>query len=172
MNHNPNKTLGFFFSLFPGVGQMYLGLMRRGISILTLFFADIAFIAIGNSFFRLGVLVVIPALLLPLIWFFSAFDFWHFIRLLPEEAANVKDAYLFFSAEKFPPLMLKPLWFGAMLVVAGVLILTTTILNSLHIPWEVWLERYNIPQIAAALGLIALGLYLILKKRRQLRDGS
>ncbi len=38
---NKSKFWAFILSLIPGVGYMYLGLMRRGLEVMTLFFGTI-----------------------------------------------------------------------------------------------------------------------------------
>ena len=60
------KFLTFLFSLFPGAGQMYLGFMKMGGSIMMLFWGIIGFGVLLN----LGVLYF----LLPVIWCYSFFD--------------------------------------------------------------------------------------------------
>ena len=61
-----NKFLTFFCGLIPGAGQMYLGLMRRGLLLMTIFAAIIG----ASALFR------VPPLLfaLPVVWFYCFFD--------------------------------------------------------------------------------------------------
>ena len=56
----------FVFSLFPGAGHMYLGLMKKGASLMLLFCLTIAL----SGFLNLSFLLI----LLPVIWFYSFFD--------------------------------------------------------------------------------------------------
>ena len=53
----------FVFSLFPGAGHMYLGLMKKGASLMLLFCLTIAL----SGFLNLSFLLI----LLPVIWFYS-----------------------------------------------------------------------------------------------------
>ncbi|AAK78542.1 hypothetical protein BJV85_003446 [Clostridium acetobutylicum] len=64
MNHS--KSTATFFSLVPGAGHMYLGLMRQGIELMFLFFFTISV----STTFHLGVF----SILIPIIWFYSIFD--------------------------------------------------------------------------------------------------
>lgn len=77
----------FIASCIPGCGEMYQGYMKRGISILTVFYGLLT-IAI---FLEVGALAV---LLLP-IWMFSFFDSYNLRGQTDEEAAANPDAYLF-----------------------------------------------------------------------------
>ncbi|MEG2852692.1 MAG: hypothetical protein RR879_07545, partial [Hydrogenoanaerobacterium sp.] len=61
-----NSFLTFCFAFIPGAGQMYLGMMKRGVSIM-LAFAVITAVA---GFLNLPLISVV----LPVIWFFSFFD--------------------------------------------------------------------------------------------------
>ena len=37
MRHKKNRFWTFLFSLFPGAGEMYMGFMKQGVSLMTLF---------------------------------------------------------------------------------------------------------------------------------------
>lgn len=61
-----SKFVTLFFSLIPGVGHLYLGLMNRGLQFLLTFATAIivmAFLEVGGLF-----------VFLPVIWFYSLFD--------------------------------------------------------------------------------------------------
>ena len=65
-NHSTSGFSTFCFSFFPGAGQMYLGLMNRGISIMALFFGFIFLITIfENVLFAFGIVIIV---------FYSFFD--------------------------------------------------------------------------------------------------
>ena len=66
--------LTFLFSLLPGAGHMYLNMMKKGVCIMSLFFA---LWGVG-AFLRLDFL----QLLLPVVWFYAFFDVMN-IRHLP-----------------------------------------------------------------------------------------
>ncbi|KAB3530549.1 hypothetical protein [Alkaliphilus serpentinus] len=61
-----SKLWTFLFSLIPGAGHMYLGMMRRGVQLMALFMLPIMI----AGFFRLELFLFI----LPIIWFYSFFD--------------------------------------------------------------------------------------------------
>lgn len=61
-----NAFFTFVFAMMPGAGQMYLGLMRRGVSMMLPFLGIIWF----SWFFRISELMIF----LPVVWFFAFFD--------------------------------------------------------------------------------------------------
>jgi len=66
------KIISVAFSIVPGAGHMYLGLMKQGLQLMTLFF----FTAFLMGWLNLSLLVFI----LPIIWFYSLFDAYHQIE--------------------------------------------------------------------------------------------
>lgn len=66
MNNKKSKNLAVFFSLMPGAGHMYLGLLRQGLELMAIFFLGI-FI---SDWLQMNIFMVI----IPLVWFYSVFD--------------------------------------------------------------------------------------------------
>jgi len=84
-----SKFLTFIFSLIPGAGQMYQGLMKRGLSIMLIFTGIIA----ASIFTYLSAMIII----LPAVWFYSFFDTINRINFTREELARQKDEFLLFG---------------------------------------------------------------------------
>lgn len=61
-----SKFLTVLLALIPGVGQLYLGLMQRGVQLLVLFFGSLFLIELTGLYSAI--------ILLPIIWFISFFD--------------------------------------------------------------------------------------------------
>ena len=76
MKQKKNKILRFIFSLLPGAGEMYMGFMKMGLSLMTLFFIIITI----SAFLRLDSLIFICII----VWFYSFFNV-HNIAAMPEE---------------------------------------------------------------------------------------
>jgi hypothetical protein len=74
INSNASPALTFLFSLLPGAGHMYLGLMRRGSEIMIAFFASIFLVADVLQLAEIGVPLSI------IIYFYSLFDAYHLCR--------------------------------------------------------------------------------------------
>lgn len=76
---NVSRFWAFVFSLLPGAGYMYLGLMRRGLETLVLFFGSM-FVAAFSHFDELMVFV------LPVLFFYTIFD-------TQQLATKIKEGY-------------------------------------------------------------------------------
>lgn len=107
-----NGFLTFIFAFIPGAGQMYLGYLRRGLSLMAFF----AFMIAGTSF--------IPFLcgpLLPVLWFLAFFDTFETRRRMVEGRPR-EDAFLDFGllqrydAESFISRYRKPLSIALILI--------------------------------------------------------
>ena len=82
----------FCFSLIPGAGEMYLGFMKRGVSMMCLFLGWFAFC--GFTGFNIGMC------LLPVMWFYSFFQVHNLVSLPDEEFYQQEDDYLFLHMDK------------------------------------------------------------------------
>ncbi|MCY6958684.1 hypothetical protein [Clostridium brassicae] len=60
------KFWALFFSMIPGAGHMYLGLSKKGLQLMALFFIAIGFADVLHLSMVAG--------LIPIIWFYSVFD--------------------------------------------------------------------------------------------------
>ena len=77
MIRKKSKGWTFICSLLPGAGEMYMGFMKQGVSIMGLFFATIAVAATLN----IGPLTIV----LPIIWCYSFFNVHNMYSLSDEE---------------------------------------------------------------------------------------
>ena len=80
------KFIFFLSALIPGAGHMCLGLMKRGLILMTLFFLNIGLAMILDGFI----------VFLPVVWFYCLFDAWNKSFLKPEELRKVDDSFIFF----------------------------------------------------------------------------
>lgn len=166
-----NRFLTFCFSLLPGAGEMYMGFMRTGLSLMVLFFLAI-FIP---TCLRLDGLVVIAAI----VWFYGFFHANHLVSLSDEEFEQVQDRYLFHednvvSGKDFVARYQK--WVAIVLIAAGVILLWNTatdivrrflpdfIYNSMRI------AGIYIPRILVALVIIFIGVKMIEGRKKQLAN--
>ena len=173
MHPNPNKFLSVLFSLVPGAGHMYLGLMRRGASIMAAFFQSIA----ATAFFsNMGLFGYVFGLLIPVIWFVAFFDFWRYPRMSPEEKALVKDDFLIPQGMNLPggsAMRKVRVVAGVLLILAGVfqlyrIFLYNFIYEYLHsLRLIYFFER--LPTLLGGVGIIIIGLLLIFWKSRQIK---
>lgn len=153
-----NGFLTFCFSLIPGAGQMYLGLMKRGLSIMVL--AGVFAICM----FELGsILFVVPFLI---IMAYSFFDTYR-IRDCQKRGEGEEDAYI------IQPKQLKNIrgnrLIGAGLILIGAYLLFTKTLGTTFDYWNFspflnrayWAIRRCLPSLIAACLAIGVGVRMI-----------
>ncbi len=170
MTKKKSSFLTFCFSFLPGAGQMYMGFMKRGISLMSAFFFLI-FLAV---FFNLSPILFA----MPIIWFYAFFDTFN-LRALPDEVFNsVQDDYLFsmkfakettsFLEGKFRNII------ALTLIFFGVYILWSNFIGIFGsiLPDEIRYAFYSIsnrfPQLIISIAIIALGVYLVRGKKKAL----
>lgn len=153
----------FLSSCIPGCGEMYQGYMKRGLSLLTIFFLIIA-AAILMNFGELAVF-------LPLVWLYAFFDSYNLRGQTDEEVARNPDEYLFQSVNwgknKFQKRYQAVGW---TLIIVGVLALCDMISDHFYnvMPeWAYELCGYYLPRLIVTALIIALGVWFIRGPRRK-----
>lgn len=160
----------FCFSLIPGAGEMYLGFMKRGLSMMCLFLGWFAFC--GASGFNIGMCI------LPVIWFYSFFQVHNLVSLPDEEFYQQEDDYLFLHMDKIVGVDKWERGKVKFVAVALIFIGGYTIVNTIwHSFWsalpdwlynDLYVVRDGVPKIVISLLLIAFGVYLIRGKKEAL----
>lgn len=160
-----NRFLVFLSSLIPGAGQMYLGLMRRGVAIMISFVVLIAL----SDMLRLSLVL----LLLPVIWAYSFFDTFSLSKLPEEKRVELNNKFVLLSGSKVNELVSKKrALLGTGLMLAGVLAILNTVQYSSFIydnPALVWFFD-RLPTFLVSAGIIILGIYLVFSKKRNNYD--
>lgn len=160
----------FCFSLIPGAGEMYLGFMKRGLSMMCLFLGWFAFC--GATGFNIGMC------LLPVMWFYSFFQVHNLVSLPDEEFYQQEDDYIFLHMDKIVGVDKWERGKVKFIAVALIFIGGYTIVNTLwHSFWgilpgwlydELYVVRDGVPRIVISLILVAFGVYLIRGKKEKL----
>lgn len=157
--------LTFIFACCPGAGQMYLGYMRRGLSLMTLFFGIIFL----SAFFSFGLLCV----LLPVIWAYAFFDTFHLRSQTYEQMLDNPDKFLvspeaFFGRDWRRIVAKRHTLFGGLLIFLGIYVLYNTFLRGIlwdlyHTLRMTWLGNLldSMPTLIVAVLIILLGIYLV-----------
>jgi hypothetical protein len=146
-NDKKSKFWAFIFSLIPGVGYLYLGMMNRGLQTMVLFFGSI-FIAGLIGFEELMALVA------PVVIFYSVFDTQQMTKKI-NVGIPVEDKQLF-NVKQIP---VTQNWVGYGLVVIGGLAL----LNNL-MPFPFWtIIRRMLPPII----IIGIGASILYRNSKQ-----
>lgn len=170
MIRKKSNFLTFCFSLLPGAGQMYMGFMKRGSSLMAYFFLTIFL----SSWLGLGPLMF----LMPIIWFYAFFD-THNLRSTPDdEFYALEDEFILipeFAREKAQLLQTKYRnIFAIALIVIGISILWNNFIEIIDevVPGLVYTVLYRfgrlVPQLFVACAIIAFGIYLIRGKKKDL----
>ena len=181
MHPNPNNFLTVLFSFIPGAGHMYLGLMKRGASIMAAFFGTIAAAAF---FSNMGLFAYVFGLFIPVIWFVAFFDFWRYPRMSPEEKALVQDDFFISlpgmagspQGANFPggaAMRKVRVIGGVLLILAGLyqlyrILLWNFVYEFLHSQRLIYFFE-RIPTLLGGVAVIIVGLLLIFWKSRQLK---
>ena len=152
-----SRILTFLFALWPGAGQMYLGYMKRGVSLMGVFCLLIAI----TGFLNLGILFF----LLPVIWFYAFFDPLN-LRSMSYEFLP-QDDFLFHLDSLSSGKVLKffrqrHLLVGILLIVVGIYMLAELILPTMFYRFNIDLYPFfnALPTIVVAAAIIWLGIRL------------
>ena len=170
MTNKKNRFFTLVFSCCPGAGEMYMGLYKHGVSLLSVFCAIVA-VAFWLNWEEL-------LLILPVIWCYSFFH-THNLRQMTEEAfCEVEDDFFFANY-----ISCRPDWqlvekyrrlFGVILLLLGLSVLWKTGIDLLgtffYVPEFFWRFGYTIPQIAAAGVILYFALCLIKGAREKTAD--
>jgi ABC-type enterochelin transport system permease subunit len=167
MRKKKSSFFTFCFSMIPGAGEMYLGFMKRGLSIMGVF-SIVLFVAAW-----LNLPIVLFAV--PIIWFFGFFDTHNIKAMTEEEFLAFEDSFqvlpeLSLGKNLFPKSGHKVLaW---VLIVLGVGILWNNLLNFISwlLPWELYNVVNDIPQYAIGILILVVGIRLILGKKKQVSE--
>ncbi len=135
-----SRFWSFILSLIPGVGYMYLGLMKRGLQTMVAFFGSI-FITSFIGFQELMSLVV------PVVVFYSIFDTQQLAKKI-NEGIPVEDAP-FWDLSTIP---FNQKWIGYALIVIGFL----AMMNSAPLAIPYWFKKMLPPVIIIGLGVAIL----------------
>lgn len=147
---------------------MYLGFMKQGVSIMSLFLG----ICVFCSFFQFDAGLFV----LPIVWFYSFFHVHNLNGLSDEEFKLAEDEYLFHIPEH-TDLWLnrkKQTFLAWACIIIGAYALWKVVLHMLYniLPYEVYDIIYSfsylLPQSILSILLIGLGIHLIQGKKAQL----
>lgn len=168
MPRKRNKFLTIVFSFLPGAGHMFMGFMKMGLSLMTLFFMIIFL----SSWMDFGPLMFI----VPILCFYSFFDCICKCYASDSEFAQFKDHYLFADSDSDLDMALHgkgKLIFGVLLILIGVKLFWDSFVHYLRavVPDEVYgmiITGTNLlPRIVVGVLIVVLGVFLIVGKRRR-----
>lgn len=163
--------LTFCFSLMPGAGEMYLGFMKMGVSLMGLFFAVIAV----SIFLNVGSVMLIDVVL----WFYSFFHVHNLAGLEDVEFLAVEDEFLFRLDEVFDMRAEKEKYRKAaaiLMIAVGILLLWNGWKAAL-MPWIPnflfdMISRFEntAPRILVGIAIIIGGIHMIKGKKEEMEE--
>lgn len=162
--YKKSRFWSFCFSVIPGAGHMYLGLMNKGLCLMILFFSVLSFSISASSFLGVDWL---SAFLIPTVcvvcFFYSVFDCMGLVREILS-GRLVRDIELHEIKSIFGKININKRMVGTVLVVIGLLgtlnVFSDT-LNSFLIKYFNF--GFSLTSIVVPLLLVLLGFYLIQK---------
>lgn len=174
MKSKKNKFWAFIFSFMPGAGEMYMGFMKQGVSLMSMFFACVMI----SGWMRADIILCIGIV----IWCYSFFHV-HNLRALPEEQFQaVEDKIIVpFSGDNlnidFNISNQKIRTARAIfLILLGASMLWNYLLDiiSRFLPHEfyyiIYDFCYSLPEAVVAVLIIWLGIRLIKGKKKELEQ--
>lgn len=170
MTQKKSKFWTFLFSFIPGAGEMYMGFMKMGLSLMGMFMLIIAV----STLLEFGALMFVAAIA----WFYSFFHVHNVASLPDEEFYALEDNYLFnfIESEQQGKALIQTYRqvIAIALIVVGVVMSWQGFFRMLsqYIPESLYYIirdiGYRIPQIVVGLAIIVLGVKMISGKKQQL----
>lgn len=166
-----NKALTVFFSLLPGGGHMFMGFMKLGVSLMSLF----CLLIFLSSWLGIGPLLYA----LPVLWFYSFFGSINMAWADEQQFATFVDRYLI-RTESFSQANARlsghgRLYCGILLLFFGVYLILDRLVSRLYPVLQPQIADlvYGIasvfPQIFLGAVVIIIGIRLIIGKRKELK---
>lgn len=166
-----NRFWTFCMACIPGAGQMYMGFMKMGLSMMLLF----ALTIMVATWMQLGAVACIAVVE----WFYCFFHANHLASLNDEEFGQIEDEYLF-GMDALPGIKefvwKYPKWIAYGLILLGICFLWGTAADILRIvlPEEyrfiyraMWRIGDFIPSILIGCGIIFMGVKLLSGKKTE-----
>lgn len=169
-----NKYYTFLLSFMPGAAEMYMGFMKKGISLMGLFIASMMICGC----LRADILAFVSVL----IWFYSFFHARNIAACEEDVFENLQDDYIWtdFVNERnitvSNPTLRK--WGAGILIVFGAVLLWQNLSQIIYnlIPdrwWNVLSPMVSsVPEVVVALLIIYIGLRMIMGKKEELDGGD
>lgn len=175
MRRKKNGFFTFIWSFMPGAAEMYMGFMKCGISLMVLFLGGFML----SSLIRIGdVMLFLPIL----VWFYSFFHARNLAACTEEMLQTMEDDFIWDSfgdgskTRITSPTLRK--WGAAILIVIGSTMLWQNFKNVIAnlIPegywYVIWPIFDNVPEIVISILIIAIGIGLIIGKKKEIKDGE
>ncbi|MCR5556172.1 MAG: hypothetical protein K6F75_01250 [Butyrivibrio sp.] len=166
-----NNFFTFIFSLLPGAAEMYMGFMKNGFSLMVLFFLSFVPMVFFSTLEFLGALGVI-------LWFFGFFHARNYASMTDAEFESLEDMYIWEEYGEFKEVKIANTTVKKAVAVVLILLGVGQLWNYFSsliyglIPENLWDTIYpvvrEIPQLVMAVLFIAVGVFMIKGKKKEL----
>ena len=166
MKRKKNRFLTFLCSLVPGAGEMYMGFMKMGLSLLIIFMGIIVVAAFTNITELVFVAIVV--------WIYSFFHANNLAGMPDNDFQELEDKYMLVSLEEQPLSRNLQKLIAGLLIFFGIILLGESFIRMLPDFLREYLSpilRY-LPRMGVAVILILLGIKLIQGKKEVLEEKS
>nr|WP_294490923.1 hypothetical protein [uncultured Anaerosporobacter sp.] len=171
MIRKKSKFWTFWFSFIPGAAEMYMGFMKMGLSLMTIFFGLFAL----SVTLELGPGMVLVAIS----WFYSFFHAHNLASMPEQEFYEIEDTYLFTVADAKQGGDLIRTYrktFAIVLIFIGGVLTWKTCMSMLYgiIPYMMYNAlsnmTYRLPQLVVGIAIVYLGVAMIRGKKVELDE--
>ena len=171
MIRKKSKFWTFWFSFIPGAAEMYMGFMKMGLSLMTIFFGLFAL----SVTLELGPGMVLVAIS----WFYSFFHAHNLASMPEQEFYEIEDTYLFTVADTKQGGDLIRTYrktFAIVLIFIGGVLTWKTCMSLLYgiIPYMMYNAlsnmTYRLPQLVVGIAIVYLGVAMIRGKKVELDE--
>lgn len=172
MKKKKSRFWSFWLSFVPGCVEMYMGFLKRGVSMFALF---VGIIAVA-TFLNIGELMFIDVI----VWVYAFFSARNLVHLEDSEIAMLQDDYLFHVDEmgslrsklagKYRGIVaILLILFGSVMLLRVMYRMLEGLLPNIVISF-LWSLSYYLPQLVIGVGIVALGMWLIRGKKQELLE--
>lgn len=162
----------FILSFLPGAGEMYMGFMKMGVTLMGVFFGLIAV----SSFLGFGALLFVDVI----VWFYSFFHVHNLAGMPDGEFQAVEDDYLIHLEQLSEQLKASPektkKVLSIALIVLGVVLVYQGMESILMAYLPEWIFSafskifYHVPKILIGAAIIYLGVRMISGKKAEIES--
>ncbi len=164
-----NKLFILLFAMVPGMSHMYLGMLKKGVFLMSLFLAPF-----GLIFLTRGGMEIISCVL-PVVWCYSFFDTFRCKGYTKEvryrmDAEFLEAAKVFWKKEAEPMLYRKRKWVGLFCIFLAIYTFIYNIIGYFlnwfggRIFWGFYIILSKVPTLLVVLLLLKLGIDLLKKE--------
>lgn len=172
MKKKKSKFWSFWLSFIPGCVEMYMGFLKRGLSMFALF---VAIIAVA-TFLNIGELMLVDLI----VWVYAFFSARNLVHLEDSEIAILQDDYLFhfdgmgnlgskFAGKYRGFIAILLILFGSVMLLRVLYSMLRGVVPEIILSF-IWNVSYYLPQIVIGVGIVALGMWLIRGKKQELLE--